>query len=105
MALPVECIEVDCTDCGSEVWDSGDNDGKPHFPAVRGTRGAIDTLVADYEWSVDLGVLLCPTCRQKRSCLVAGHDWTPWGEPFNGQRMRFCGRCPEYAVEDVGVDV
>ena len=90
------CIVIVCDGCGDPAEL---NDGEPHFDNLAEAEAALHDADPDSSgWLMTSREHVCPICRAKRACQVAGHDWADWldgdarGIPT---RVRWCWNCSE----------
>lgn len=92
------CIVITCDVCGATAED--EDGGTPHFHNL---DDAQEFIAGDDEhhWLFTPKEHVCPSCRARRACQVAGHRWDEWrqvdmrGIPVT---VRFCWRCSEREI-------
>ena len=82
------CFAGKCTDCDEAL----PNEGTPaHYADIHSALAA----AGEAEWMVAeiLGLLLCPTCVERRACGRLGHTWPEQPDAVvRGIELRYCQR-------------
>lgn len=98
MITQTTCYVIECDECGTEVYDSADIEGTPHYDTEADARARIVPCGADcdassFDFHQHGDRLLCSTCSHRADCAERGHRWGKWSAPYQGRRYRICAHC------------